>query len=45
MAHRCVHVLFSSAKPRAVSQVCQAAQQAGDFLLPIFGGGGTPFPS
>lgn len=42
MAHRCVHILFSSAKPHALSQVSQAVQQA-DFLLPSFLGE-TPFP-
>lgn len=44
MAHRCVHILFSSAKPHAVSQVSQAVQQA-DFLLPSFFGGKPLFPA
>lgn len=37
MTHRYVHILFSSAKPCAVSQVSQALHQV-DFLLPSFWG-------
>lgn len=37
MTHRYVHILFSSAKPCAVSQVPQAVHHT-DFLLPNFWG-------